>query len=173
MSIVDLAVLILRLAVGLTFAAHGAQKAFGWWRGPGPEKWTQSIEGMGFRPAALFAVASIGAELGAGLLLALGLVTPLAAAVLLAQSIVIAVQVHLPKGFFSTQGGYEFAFVLGAASAAIALIGAGALSLDGALGLTFDELTRAAVILLGIVGGVVTLAIPPLARRRAQALRRA
>src|SRR4051812_22009359 len=96
----DLGILVLRLAIGLTFAAHGAQKAFGWWRGPGPANWMKAVHGMGYHPPALFAAASIGAELVAGLMLALGLLTPVAAAVLVAQSIVISVQAHLPKGFF-------------------------------------------------------------------------
>src|SRR5437763_567049 len=134
MTTFDLALLILRLAVGLTFAAHGAQKAFGWWQGPGPARWLKAVHSMGFHPPALFAAAAILTELVAGLALALGFVTPLAAAVLVAQAIVISLTAHLANGFFSTRGGLEFPFVLGAASLAIGLLTAGAISLDGILG---------------------------------------
>ena len=31
----DAGIATLRITIGLIFAAHGAQKAFGWWNGPG------------------------------------------------------------------------------------------------------------------------------------------
>jgi putative oxidoreductase len=169
----DLALMILRLAIGLTFAAHGAQKAFGWWQGPGPVGWIKAVHGMGFHPPALFAAASIGAELVAGILLALGFATPIAAAILIAQAIVISIQVHLPHGFFSTQGGLEFPFVLGAGAMAVGLLGAGAWSLDAALAMGFEPGIRAFFALLGIAGGLATLALRGLTRPARRPLGRA
>ena len=173
MTTFDLALLILRLAVGLTFAAHGAQKAFAWWGGPGPVRWLKAVHGMGFHPPALFAAASIGAELVAGLALALGFVTPLAADVLVAQAVAISVVAHLSKGFFSTNGGFEFPFVLGAAAMAIGLLGAGALSLDGLLQLEFAPGVRALLPLAGLLAGFVTLGLRGLARPATRPLDRA
>src|SRR4051812_28011441 len=135
MTLSDFALLILRLGIGLTFAAHGAQKAFGWWGGPGPERWRGAIKGMGFAPAPLFAWVSIAAELAGGLALAVGLLTPVAAALLLAQSIVIIFQAHWAKGFFNGQGGYEFPLSLAVGVVAIGLLGPGSLGLDAAAGL--------------------------------------
>ena len=57
-----LSLLILQLGIGLTFAAHGAQRVFGWWGGPGLPGWEGAMEHMGFRPAKLFALASAGSE---------------------------------------------------------------------------------------------------------------
>ncbi len=82
MDTIDLSLLILQLGIGLTFAAHGAQKVFGWWGGPGLAGWEGAMAHMGFRPAKLFALASALTELVGGLLLAVGLLTPLAAAAL-------------------------------------------------------------------------------------------
>ncbi len=45
---------VLRITIGLIFAAHGAQKAFGWWNGPGYAGWTSVITKMGFRPTAFW-----------------------------------------------------------------------------------------------------------------------
>jgi putative oxidoreductase len=166
MSTFDAAVLLLRLAVGLTFAAHGAQKAFGWWGGPGRERWRGAIAAMGFRPVGFFAYASIVAELVAGLLLAAGLLTPIAAAVLIAQSVVILLHVHWPKGFWNGQGGVEFPLSLLVGAAAIALLGAGSVSLDAVLGFAPDATVRVALVVLGIVAGFASLAVPRVATPR-------
>lgn len=82
MDPIDAGLLVLRVVIGLTFAAHGAQKAFGWWCGRGWDRWRGAMFAMGFHPAPLFAVISIGAEIVGGLRLALGLLTQLAAAIL-------------------------------------------------------------------------------------------
>jgi putative oxidoreductase len=155
----DLGLLILRLVVGLTFAAHGAQKAFGWWAGPGYAGWTGALQSMGWRPARLWAVISVAAELVAGLLLAVGFLTPLAAGALIGQSVVIVFSVHWPKGFWNAKGGWEFPISLAAGAIAICLTGPGAISIDAALGLAFAEPIRLGLAVLGLLGGVGALAV--------------
>jgi putative oxidoreductase len=165
MTTYDLAVLILGLMVGLTFAAHGAQKAFGWWGGPGMAGWQAAMTHMGFQPARLFALISMGAELIGGLFLAIGFLTPFAAAVLVAQSTVIILHVHLPKGFWSAKGGIEFALQLAVGALVLGLLGRGGLSIDGVLGLNLASSARIAILLLGFVAGVVSIAVPRLGTR--------
>jgi putative oxidoreductase len=164
MTTLDLAFLILRIGVGLTFAAHGAQKAFGWWGGPGPAGWSGAMVKMGFTPAGLFAALSTGLELIGGLFLAAGLLTPLVAAALVAQSIVIVARVHWANGFFSTRGGIEFPLALGVVCAAICLAGPGELSVDAAGGFGITGGVRVIVLLLGIAAGLITQEIPRLSR---------
>jgi putative oxidoreductase len=162
MNAIDLSLLILQLSVGLTFAAHGAQKVFGWWGGPGLTGWEGAMTHMGFRPARLFALVSALLELAGGLLLAVGLVTPLIAAALIAQTVVIIGQVHWANGFFSTRGGFEFPLTLGTGAAALALGGPSGLSLDSALGIAVDPAARGVLLVLGLVAGLIALAIPRL-----------
>jgi len=162
MMALDLGLLLVRLVVGLTFAAHGAQKAFGWWQGPGPANWVKAIHRMGFHPPTFFAAASIFNELAGGLALALGFATPLAAAMLVAQSVVIVFKAHWQNGYFATRGGIEFPFVTGVAALVIGLLSPGAISLDALLGLGFQPATRWLVVLLGVIGGFATLAFPRL-----------
>ena len=153
----DLGLLILRLVIGLTFAAHGAQKAFGWWHGPGLDGWRGVIGHMGFQPVELFVALSIGAELVGGSLLALGLFTPLAAMIMVGQLVVIISKAHLPKGFWNTGGGYEYPLAIAASVIAITFIGAGLISVDHALGLAFGDSIRAAFLLIGLLGGLLAL----------------
>jgi len=155
----DLGLLVLRLVVGLTMASHGAQKAFGWWKGSGWAGWLAVMTRMGFRPAALWGAVSIGAELVGGLLLAVGLLTPIAAVALVGQSIVIIFKAHWARGFWGRDGGYEFPLSLVAGVIAVVGTGAGSLSLDAALGLSFPDSTRGLLILVGLLGGVVAIAI--------------
>ena len=167
MEPIDISLLIIQVGIGLTFAAHGAQKLFGWWGGPGMAGWEGAMAHMGFRPTRLFAYGSALLELGGGLFLAAGILTPLAAAALVAQTVVIIGQVHWANGFFNSKSGFEFPLLLGLGAAAIALSGSGALSVDGALGLSIDPFYRMLLLVGGVVAGFVALAVPRLGSARA------
>jgi putative oxidoreductase len=168
MSTLDFGLLILRVVVGGTMFAHGAQKAFGWWAGPGPDRWRNVVGGMGFQPAGFWAVVATAAELSGSLLL-LGFLTPLVAAAIVAQSVVIIGQAHLAKGFFNAAGGYEFPLSLGAGAAAILFTGPGAASLDALIGFNLGATGRVILFVLAITGGLIALAVPHLLPRRQDA----
>lgn len=129
------ALLILRLVVGLGVAAHGAQKLFGWFGGHGPAGTGGYFEGLGFRPGKAFALLAGLGEFGGGLLIALGLGGPIGPAIAVLVMTVAIVSVHLPNGFFSMSDGFELPLLYAIAALAIALMGPGAWSLDGLLGL--------------------------------------
>ncbi len=131
----DLGLLALRLVLGAVFLAHGAQKAFGAFGGPGFEGAAGFIGSMGFRPARFWTGLAVGGELAAGFLFLLGLLTPLAGLLVLATMAVAIAKVHGPKGFFVQDGGYEYNLVLIVTALAVAAIGPGRFSLDYVLGL--------------------------------------
>lgn len=159
MNAFDLGVLVVRLALGATFVAHGSQKVFGWWEGPGFAKWTGAIVRMGLRPAPLWAAISSGIELAGGVLVILGLVTPAAAALLVAQAFYIIVRAHWSRGFFNGKGGFEFAMQLLASSLLIAAVGPGAVSLDALVGLDLGTTVRVALVVTALAGALLAMAI--------------
>jgi putative oxidoreductase len=165
MTPLDFGLLILRVVVGGTMFAHGAQKAFGWWAGPGYERWRSVVGGMGFQPVRFWTAVSVAAELSGGLLL-LGFLAPLAAGLIIAQSVVIIGQVHLAKGFFNTAGGYEFPLSLGAGAAALLFTGPGAASLDALVGFDLPATGRVVLFVLAIASGLIALAVPHLVPRQ-------
>src|SRR5256885_11408648 len=134
-----LGILILRLVIGLTVAAHGAQKLFGWWGGPGMDGWVGAMHRMRIRPAVPWAWMSALAELLGGIGLAVGLLTPLPGLAIAGSMLVAIALVHWPKGFFSTKGGFEFNLSILAAIFIIALAGPGTYSLDAALRVQLPE----------------------------------
>ncbi len=164
----DIGLLVLRLVVGLTMAAHGGQKLFGWFGGYGLAGTGGFLESLGFRPGRVHAALAGGAELAGGLLLALGLLTPVGAALVLAVMVVAIVSVHLAKGFFVSNGGFEYNLVIMAASAALGFTGAGAYSLDAVEGLGVSGwLPGLLAVLAGLVLGGGALAarrVAPVAR---------
>jgi putative oxidoreductase len=149
---IALGLLILRLVLGLTVAAHGAQKLFGWWGGTGMKGWTAAMTRMRIRPAMPWAWMSALAELVGGLMVAIGFLNPLGSFALAGSMLVAIALVHWPKGFWTTKGGYEFNLLIVAAAATVAIAGPGAYSLDSAVGIHLPE----PVIL--IVGTLATIA---------------
>jgi putative oxidoreductase len=153
----EIGLLLLRLTAGLTLAAHGAQKIFGWFGGPGLGATGQFFETIGFLPGRRHALMAGLAETGGGLLLALGLFTPIAAA-LICSVMLVAMAVHIKNGFFAQNGGYEYTLVLGIAALSFAFTGPGSLSLDALLGDHFSgTFWGIAALFVGILGGVFSL----------------
>jgi putative oxidoreductase len=150
----------LRLVVGLTFTAHGAQKLFGAFGGPGIQGTAGFFEQIGLRPGKLHGWAAAITEFFGGLAIALGLVTPIAAAALIAVMTAAVITVHAKNGFFNANQGFEFNLALAAALFALAGIGAGGWSLDNALGIdmtgTAWALGALGAGLLGGIGAVVS-----------------
>ena len=126
----DLGLLALRVALGFVFLAHGAQKAFGSFGGPGFAGATGFIGSLRLRPAPLWTAVAVGGELVAGVLFVLGALTPLAALLVLGTMATAIAKVHGPKGFFVQNAGYEYNLVLAAAALALAAAGPGAFSLE-------------------------------------------
>ena len=122
--------LALRLPVGIIFAAHGAQKLFGWFGGYGLQGTAQWLESIGLGPGMAMALLAGGAEFFGGLALILGLLVRPAAIVLALTMVVAIVAVHIGNGLFMSNNGYEFALSLLAVSVALSFSGAGKLSLD-------------------------------------------
>jgi putative oxidoreductase len=143
-------ILVLRVVLGLIMAAHGAQKLFGWWGGPGLKGvhgWLGSSRFRGgWAPVALL----VASEFGGGLLLALGLFVPFAALAVISVMFVAIATTHWHNGFWNGAGGYEFNLLVLASATALAAIGGGRFALDNALGWADD--------LSGLWWGVAALA---------------
>jgi len=155
----DIGLLLLRLVIGLTLAAHGAQKLFGWFGGGGLEPAGQALATLGFQPGRRHALMAGLVEAGGGLALALGFLTPIGAALAFSVMLIATVSVHIKHGFFNTSGGYEYNLVLGVAGLTVAFTGPGELSLDAALGLSVNGgLWGVAAFVVGLAGGVLQLA---------------
>ena len=151
----DLALLVLRVVVGLLFVGHGAQKLFGVFGGGGLEGTAGMFDSIGLRPGWLHARAAGTAEFAGGALLALGLFTPFAAAALIGVMTAAVITVHLPNGIWNSNQGYEFNLVLTAVVFALAGIGAGGWSLDNAFGFDLHgTLWAIAALAAGVIGGV-------------------
>ena len=135
----SLGLLILRLVVGLTMAAHGSQKLFGWFGGHGLKGTGGFLEQLGFIPGrrnALFA-----------------------ATLIISVMFVAVATVHVKHGYFSQNQGFEYNLTLAAVALSLAIIGAGPVSLDAALHLPdAGPIWGLAALVAGVAGGLVQLA---------------
>lgn len=131
----DIALLGTRLAIGQGMASHGAQKALGWFEGPGPDAAGKMMDGLGFKPGAGYAQIAAWNEIVSGQLMSLGLGGPIGPALLISNMIVAQVTVHAKNGFFAQKGGIELGLIYSAAALAFAASDYGDLSLDHVLGL--------------------------------------
>jgi len=125
--------LVVRLAAGVIFSAHGAQKLFGWFGGYGLENTGAWMASIGIEPGVLMAALAGSAEFFGGLALIFGFLIRPAAVVLAFTMIVAIVTVHFSNGLFMANNGYEFALALLAVSIGLSIRGAGSISLDRTL----------------------------------------
>lgn len=119
---------ILRVATGLIFMMHGWQKL---WMGLAGV--SGFLGGLGFPAPELMAILLIAAELGGGILLILGVLTHWVSKVLAFVALIALLTVHVSKGFFVSEGGFEFILLILAATISLAITGPGRWALGRAL----------------------------------------
>ncbi|MFF2327177.1 MULTISPECIES: DoxX family protein [unclassified Streptomyces] len=152
----DVGLLLLRVVLGLTVAAHGAQKLFGWFGGGGLDGTGQFFTMSGYPSGKAMAVIAGLSETLGGIGLVLGLLTPLAGAAVLG-TMINALAVKWGGGFFAPDG-VEYEILLAAGAASLALTGPGRLAVDRFLpGLRAHRLGygAAAVVLGALIAGLV------------------
>ncbi|TAM72647.1 DoxX family protein [bacterium] len=156
-----LGLLLARLAFGLAITSHGTQKLFGWFGGHGIKGTAGFFDSLGFPASRAMATAASLGEIVGGLLLALGWLGSVGPAIIIGVMIVAGASVHLRNGFFAQNGGYEMAFLYGAAALAFAFAGPGALSLDAlaSIPLLHQPATAWVLIALAVIGSLAILAI--------------
>jgi len=155
----DLAVLVLRIAVGVVIVPHGLLKFGLVGQGGSISGVAGWFHGLGLRPGVFWAyVAALGETLG-GLLMILGLGGPIGAGVVAADLVVVTIVAHYPKGFWAQAGGWEFPVPLAAGAFAVALLGNGRWSIDGLLGITYPDWLLPSWLALMLAGAVLALAI--------------
>ena len=156
-----------RAIIGGLLMGHGLQKLKGWFGGPGIEGTEQMMHALQMEPARRNAIAAGAVETAGGAMVAAGIATPLASAGLIGTMITAIRKVHLSKGPWATEGGYEYNLVLIAALLALADEGPGRPSVDAALD---EERTGPGWSLAALgLGAATSAVVVELGRRTAQA----
>ncbi|MFD9373954.1 DoxX family protein [Streptomyces sp. NPDC059999] len=154
----DAGLLLLRVVLGLTMAAHGSQKLFGWFGGGGIGGTGEFFTASGYPAGDAMAVLAGLTETLGGLGLAVGLLTPLAGAALVG-TMINAIAVHGVGSFFAPEG-IEYELLLTVGAAALALTGPGRYAADRFLPVLRENRAAhgALALALGVVlGGVLLL----------------
>jgi len=117
--------LSLRIGLGTVFVAHGLGKAFGMFGGGGIAGFSKMLANLGFMPPTFWAYVVAYVELVGGFFLLIGFFSRITVIPLLVVMLVAALTVHVPKGFFSSQGGFEHILVIVSGLIALAILGSG------------------------------------------------
>jgi putative oxidoreductase len=94
----------MRLVAGTIFAAHGSQKLFGTFHGPGLSAWVGMIGRIGY-------LVAIGEFFG-GIGMFFGFLTRFSAASIIVIMLGAIEKVHFANGFFVQNNGFEFPLAL-------------------------------------------------------------
>lgn len=131
----DIGLLLIRLALGAVFVAHGLQKFFPaqFGGGGGIEGFTKMLTDLDVPQPQVMAYITAACELGGGALVVLGLFTRIGALAIVGVMTVAFVKVHMRNGFFAPAG-FEYVMVLGAAALALVVAGAGSMGADAMIG---------------------------------------
>ncbi|MEU8896018.1 DoxX family protein [Nocardia sp. NPDC048505] len=153
----DFALLLVRVVVGGTMAAHGVNHWLGGGRIAGTARW---FGGLGLRYPTTQAWFSVLTEIGAGALLVLGLLTPLACAAVVSVMLVAGLLAHRANGFFVFREGYEYVLVLATTALALGVLGPGRWSLDRLAGIERTGWAGGAIALgVGVAATAALLAV--------------
>jgi len=125
----NLALVALRVVLGVVFVVHGAQKLFGWFGGGGIDGTAQFFASLGLNPSEPLALLSGAGELVGGLMMVLGVLVPLSALVLAVDMVVAILFRAINLGFISG-GGVELNPLILAIILALVLLGPGRYSLE-------------------------------------------
>jgi putative oxidoreductase len=121
----------IRLALGTIMFAHGAQKVFGVWGGPGLNRWVnQAAPFTDMRPSWLWLGAAAFSEFVGGALVMIGLYTRIGAFFIACVMLVAIFGVHWRYGFFINENGFEFPLALLGMAVALLIYGGGSASID-------------------------------------------
>ena len=137
---VDVSLLILRAVVGVIFFAHGAQKLFGWFEGPGLAAMVEKMGPIGY-------LVSVGECLG-GAGIVVGFLTRFSAAANFVIMIGAIAMVHGKSGFFLAKGGYEYNLALMGLLLPIVILGPGRFSVGQFLPLPKSAATGRPILVL-------------------------
>ncbi|MDQ0297747.1 putative oxidoreductase [Salibacterium salarium] len=129
----SIGLLFIRVVIGVSFAAHGTQKLFGWFGGHGLKATGGFFDSIGIKPGYTMALLAGLAEFAGGLLFAFGLFTPVAGILIAITMIGAIVKVHGQNGFWATEGGYEYNLMLLVIGIGFVFTGGGLYSLDALL----------------------------------------
>ena len=146
----DVALLVVRIALAWVFIYYGAAKLFGAFPGAGPHGIHQTALYMSqtahLRPGELFALLAGLIEFGGGIAMALGFCTRLAGLALFGDMVMATVTVTWATGLNSATSppGYQLNLALGALALAAALVGAGRYSIDALISRALGRRRQAA-----------------------------
>ena len=155
----DVASVIARAALGMSIAAHGAQKLFGWFEGPGPDGTAQFMKHLGFEPPEQFARLSSASEIAAGVLIATGALGPVGPMLLTSVMTTAAGSVHISNGYFNDKKGIELNAIYAIAALLLAVNDYGRISFDHVTGLRgrTSSLLGVAGVAAGVAAGIYVL----------------
>lgn len=161
----NLGLLILRLIVGSMVAAHGAQKLFGWFGGPGLKGTQGFMESLGMRPGKIWGTMAGMAEFSGGTMTALGFLHPFGPLNIIAAMSVAMRKVHWKLPLFASEGGAELPLTNAAVATAVLFAGSGRYSLDRMLGIRIPRWLSMLSAAMTIAGVYTALERPEMAEK--------
>jgi len=126
--LMDIAILLVRVTVGVIMLTHGMQKLFGVFGGPGVKGFAGALGNMGFSATLFLAWAVALIETLGGICLIAGIFPRAAAALIAAVMAVAIIKVHGSNGLFASNGGFEYPLLIFAVCISILLTGGGKFS---------------------------------------------
>jgi putative oxidoreductase len=124
--VADVVLLFARTAIGVVFVAHGWHKL----HTAGIDRTQHMFKAIGIPAPSISALYTTFVELVGGAMLIAGVLVPLAGVLLFLTMVGAFLFVHMDKGIFVSEGGYEYVLTLGAATLMLAVVGGGRYGVD-------------------------------------------